>query len=285
MRKRKILMGTLLGVFTLLPAYLFYAADDQLPEEEVIQVLLRDVGHQLLLRNHDSTSLVLPVKQTSDEWFELSFDTTLSIAPEDLAEVMHTTFGKMEIPENYLAQVKACATTEVVYSYQMWTNTSRSTLPCLGRDLPRDCYTLRVKLPQPSKALSNLVPYHAGAIGLAILLFLFGRGRTTRLVNAPSNTLQIGAYQLDPSERKLLHGDLVTPLTEKEVEILTLLHRRVNHTISREDLQKEVWEDKGVIVGRSLDTYVSKLRKKLSRDDRIRILNIRGIGYKMVLRE
>ena len=53
--------------------------------------------------------------------------------------------------------------------------------------------------------------------------------------------------------------------------------------IGRDQLMKEVWEDEGVIVGRSLDMFVSKLRKKLQADPRASILNVHGKGYKLVI--
>jgi DNA-binding response OmpR family regulator len=54
-----------------------------------------------------------------------------------------------------------------------------------------------------------------------------------------------------------------------------------NETIERTRLQKEIWEDEGVIVGRSLDMFISKLRKKLEFDPNINIVVIRGKGYKL----
>ena len=50
-----------------------------------------------------------------------------------------------------------------------------------------------------------------------------------------------------------------------------------------EDLTKKVWEDNGVFVGRSLDTYISKLRKKLQTDESIKLTNVHGVGYKLEL--
>jgi DNA-binding response OmpR family regulator len=54
-----------------------------------------------------------------------------------------------------------------------------------------------------------------------------------------------------------------------------------NEVIERSRLQKEIWEDEGVIVGRSLDMFISKLRKKLEPDPNISIVVIRGKGYKL----
>jgi DNA-binding response OmpR family regulator len=54
-----------------------------------------------------------------------------------------------------------------------------------------------------------------------------------------------------------------------------------NQTIARTRLQKEIWEDEGIIVGRSLDMFISKLRKKLEFDPNIKITVVRGKGYKL----
>ncbi|MDO1500576.1 helix-turn-helix domain-containing protein [Winogradskyella maritima] len=70
-------------------------------------------------------------------------------------------------------------------------------------------------------------------------------------------------------------------LSNKEVELLNILSESVNSIVKREELVKRVWEDHGVVVGRSLDTYIAKLRKKLSTDPSIKIRNIHGVGYKL----
>ena len=66
---------------------------------------------------------------------------------------------------------------------------------------------------------------------------------------------------------------------------MELFVAKPNEIISREELTKKVWEDNGVIVGRSLDTYVSKLRKKLQEDPNIKLTNIHGVGYKLEILE
>jgi DNA-binding response OmpR family regulator len=55
----------------------------------------------------------------------------------------------------------------------------------------------------------------------------------------------------------------------------------MNRLVDREHLQNEIWTSEGVITSRSLDMFVSKLRKKLSDDTSIRIVNIHGRGYKL----
>jgi DNA-binding response OmpR family regulator len=80
-------------------------------------------------------------------------------------------------------------------------------------------------------------------------------------------------------------GSEVISLTEKEYKILELLNKNFGELIPRETLMQEIWLNEGVITGRSLDMFVSKLRKKLSRDPELRITNVHGKGYKLEITE
>jgi DNA-binding response OmpR family regulator len=77
----------------------------------------------------------------------------------------------------------------------------------------------------------------------------------------------------------------VISLTDKECRILELLNKNFGQLITRETLMQEVWINEGVITGRSLDMFVSKLRKKLSSDPALRITNVHGKGYKLEIPE
>jgi DNA-binding response OmpR family regulator len=79
----------------------------------------------------------------------------------------------------------------------------------------------------------------------------------------------------------LLLGSEVISLTDKECKVLELLHKNFGELIPRETLMQEIWINEGVITGRSLDMFVSKLRKKLSPDPELRITNVHGKGYKL----
>jgi DNA-binding response OmpR family regulator len=70
-------------------------------------------------------------------------------------------------------------------------------------------------------------------------------------------------------------------LTRTETRLLLIFALSPNETIARSRLQKEIWEDEGVIVGRSLGMFISKLRKKLELDPNINIVVKRGEGYKL----
>lgn len=78
----------------------------------------------------------------------------------------------------------------------------------------------------------------------------------------------------------LLEGEVVS-LTDKECKVLDLLYKNFGELIPRETLMQEVWINEGVFTGRSLDMFVSKLRKKLRHDPALSITNVHGKGYKL----
>ena len=93
--------------------------------------------------------------------------------------------------------------------------------------------------------------------------------------------LLLGSFHFYPEQNKLIKEAVEIQLSKKECELLVIFAARPNQIIKRDELTKKVWEDNGVIVGRSLDTYISKLRKKLKDDDSIKLTNVHGVGYKL----
>jgi hypothetical protein len=91
----------------------------------------------------------------------------------------------------------------------------------------------------------------------------------------------LGKFLFNTKGQRLLLGSEVISLTDKECKVLELLHKNFGELIPRETLMQEVWINDGVITGRSLDMFISKLRKKLSVDPDLRITNIHGKGYRL----
>ena len=81
----------------------------------------------------------------------------------------------------------------------------------------------------------------------------------------------------------LSHHSTEYELSYKENQLLQLFCSSPNVTLKREYLLNQVWGDEGDYIGRTLDVFISKLRKKLLLDNSVRIINIRGIGYRLVL--
>jgi two-component system response regulator TrcR len=94
----------------------------------------------------------------------------------------------------------------------------------------------------------------------------------------------IGDYRLDPVAQKLYHlGEIDEELSYRETEILKRLCRNKDQIVNSQDILLDLWGDDSFFNSRSLHVFITKLRHKLSKDPRIRILNIRGIGYKLTI--
>ncbi len=95
-------------------------------------------------------------------------------------------------------------------------------------------------------------------------------------------TYTIGDYTFDPVTQKLTHPEAETLLSHREAAILTQLCANMNNIIENKAVLLELWGDDSFFNTRSLHVFIVKLRKKLSRDSRIQIINIRGVGYKLI---
>lgn len=94
-----------------------------------------------------------------------------------------------------------------------------------------------------------------------------------------SDAVAIGKYTFDFSNQSLLIGDNNRRITEKEADILKYLYQHRNHLIKREDLLKELWGENDYFLGRSLDVFITKIRKYLKEDPELSIENIFGVGF------
>ncbi|MDB2317514.1 response regulator transcription factor [Flavobacteriales bacterium] len=91
----------------------------------------------------------------------------------------------------------------------------------------------------------------------------------------------IGSYQLDVKEQKLIIGKDQRQLTLKETKLLSLLSLKENTIIKRENILLNLWGKNDYFLGRSLDVFISRLRKYLKKDENIHLENIRGVGFKL----
>lgn len=92
----------------------------------------------------------------------------------------------------------------------------------------------------------------------------------------------IGKFTFDVTKQILTYNDQSQKLTTKESELLELLCRHRNEVLERNFALRSIWIDDNYFNARSMDVYITKLRKYLSRDTSVEILNIHGKGYKLL---
>ena len=93
----------------------------------------------------------------------------------------------------------------------------------------------------------------------------------------------LGKFTFDRNKQILAIGDDKRKLTTKESELLNILYEHVNDVLPRELALNKIWEDDNRVYARSMDVYITKLRKYLKADPDVEILNVHGEGYKLVL--
>ena len=107
------------------------------------------------------------------------------------------------------------------------------------------------------------------------------RGKKNRDVSS----FPIGKYTFDSQKQLLTIGNKQEKLTTKEAELLKLLCNKLNELLPRDYALRTIWIDDNYFNARSMDVYITKLRKHLKDDPNVEILNVHGKGYKLVITE
>jgi len=107
--------------------------------------------------------------------------------------------------------------------------------------------------------------------------------RTKGYSDNKQTVYNIGKYRFDSHKHILILGDQEQKLTTKESELLKLLCNNANQVLERNFALKTIWIDDNYFNARSMDVYITKLRKYLKEDSSVEIMNIHGTGYKLIM--
>ena len=265
--------------------------------EKQLEVALRTIGHRLLQKSGDSLSRVLPITKENNR-YKIEFESELDFMPDNLFETVGEVVKEIKIRKPFIVEAKDCNTKKVVHSFEIDSLKQLDVLPCHGRKYPKACYqffftiketgtTYSISPSGPESIVksdnSKSIYYTLGILSLlGIGIFLFTKNRRKDQPIDP-NVIRIGQYLFDKRGATLTINDTSAVLSGKEADLLLLLHENLNETVERDKILNNVWGDEGDYIGRTLDVFVSKLRKKLEYDADVKIVNIRGVGYKMIV--
>lgn len=281
--KYKYLFGLITLVFIALICVAFNGNGNEDFDSAKREVLLRSIGHELLLHSGDSTSRVLPVKKIAENEYEIQFEKNFSFQPELLVQTVGNYLAKDPLTTDYVVRVLNSGNAKVVYGYTISKSKKDNNVPCVGRIQPKANYSINIKF-KPSNISVAQNKYILGGLPLLVVVgFVFFKSVKSRkpLSDEESDLIALGKILFDVKNRKLMIDDKIIELTGTELRLLHIFSLSPNKTIERSRLQKEIWEDEGVIVGRSLDMFISKLRKKLEVDPNVNIVVVRSKGYKL----
>jgi hypothetical protein len=291
--KTRYLLGFTVLLFTTAICAAFSLTGNNDFDLAMQQVMLRKVGHEVLLHSGDSTSRVLPVKKIAENEYQVRFENEFAFEPDSLVKIISRSLAKDKLAHNYIVNVLKCTGKDVVFGYMIAGNKHDDIVPCSGRRQPKSCYLINLKFEGEGVITAEQKGYLLGGlpllafIGLMVSQSVKTRKNkvTARFASADVDSFKLGNSIFEPGNRQIIAAGVTTALTVKENKLLLIFARSPNVIIERGRLQKEIWEDEGVIVGRSLDMFISKLRKKLENDSSIQLTNIHGRGYKLEIGE
>lgn len=258
-------------------------AAEILPAEK-INIALRRTADGLLRLTGDSTSRIPAIIQTGAVTWEVRIEQSFSY--DQLPILLQESFDLHGIRQPYDVTVKTCddGTIDLGYNYLDFKN--NNTVACRGRDMPLGCHYIEVTF-LTSSLESKLWAQNGWIIliifgGLAGFYFL--RKKKT-LPKTPSKDesdwIEFGNSRLDVSNQILLCGGHRQTLTFRETKLLKLFASHCGQLLERDFIIQQVWADEGVLVGRSVDVFVSRLRKKISNDPSVGLSVVHGVGYRL----
>jgi len=284
MKPFTLIGSSIMILVVLVIAAAFISKKQEVPEKH-LEVVLRDLGHRLLLTAGDSTSRVLPVKKLNENRYQISFQNDFSFISDTLINLVQREFQTNAPATDYIVNLRNCTLNETVLAFEINSHTG-NLIACRGRKLDVGCYVIEIDLLKKDQfnflwLLLLIIP-----LGIAGLYAKnkFQKKEAGEPIADTTGYIQLGSFKFYADNNVLKMEDKTIELSEKETKALKIFAENVNQIVEREKLMKEIWEDKGIVViSRNVDVLVSKLRKKLIDDNSIKFINVPGRGYKFVI--
>lgn len=262
--------------------------NDSVRFSEKVNLALRRTAHLLLVENGDSTSRITPVQQQDASTFVVQIDKLFDY--DKLPDLLQKSLKVHGIDRGYDVSVLRCENSTIALGYNYQDLNQKEGIPCKGRKLEAGCYMLKVSFYPETKtaaATNNwwILPIGSLLAGLGFIVWKRTKKEDIEIDNQSDNKiddkLNFGNSSLDMANLILVSELKTYNLTYREAKLLHLFTNNKNKVLERDFILKSVWEDEGIIVGRSVDVFVSRLRKMLAEDLRVKICAVHGVGYRL----
>jgi Transcriptional regulatory protein, C terminal len=281
----------LLGFGTLSAFWRQNDAPKQPQLSEKINLALRQTAHKLLKQAGDSTSTIAPIKQTSENSYLAKLEHQFNY--DSLSSILKNSFEAYDIKGAYEVAVWDCGNKELILGYSSYDVLKGDGIPCGGRNQAVDCFNFTVTFTEkPLVSNTTFIPFLLGGLFVSTLIgliyFFYIYKKKKEIVELPrsieprdeTHLIYIGNTIFNPHNQTIEIKNNVQKLTFREAKLLQLFCNHKNELLDRDFILKNVWEDEGVFVGRSVDVFVSRLRKLLKEDDGLKIVNVHSRGYR-----
>lgn len=262
------------------------ARNDSTRFTEKANLALRRTAHHLLKQNGDSTSRIPPVQQIDANTFVVRLDHLFEYG--QLPSLLQESLQLHDIKRAYDVTIRDCSKNEILLGYTQLDLFQKKEIPCKGRKREPGCYLLKISFQPESTSTAGAGSWWIFSLGTVLIglgyIVWQKRNRTSPAVEIPVNssaTITFGNSVWSPATLRLTSGESSHQLTYREAKLLNLLLAHQNQVLERDFLLKSVWEDEGIVVGRSLDVFISRLRKMLVKDTSIKLAAVHGIGYRL----
>src|SRR5437868_5647578 len=183
------------------------------------EVLLRRIGHELLLQSGDKTSRVLPVKKISENEYQIRFENNLTFQTDSLVNTTTRLLAKDPLTRDYVVNVLNCGNASVAYGFAISGNKKDDIVACKGRKQPTACYMINVKF-KPTGIGTARNGYLLGSLTfLAFVGFIFLRPVKPRNALPKGQLTEVftfGSVLFNAQERQLTINKKTIDLTGTE---------------------------------------------------------------------
>lgn len=276
-------MLLLLALSTVLSVMGEPQTQEPLPEDQV-NLALRRTADGLLRHAGDSTSRIPAIEQTATHIWRIRLEQPFNY--DELPTILQASLDLYGIHQVYEVAVRRCHDDIIDLGYHQFDFLQDSLVPCGGRELSDECHYIEVTFLEaaavPAAAWSaNYWIWLIVLAELVVIWFLFRRKPPVIRPSENNDELAFGHSRLHVEGQILTSGDIKQNLTFRETKLLRLFVERADQLLEREVILQQVWADEGILVGRSVDVFVSRLRKKLAADPSVVIATVHGVGYRL----
>jgi Transcriptional regulatory protein, C terminal len=279
--------------------YAFLGRDTTAAQEQAltqnIHLALRRTAHVLLKQVGDSTSTIAPIEQTSETTYFVKLEHAFNY--DSLPIVLQHSFDAQEITSKYNVIVSDCNSAALILGYSSFDFLQNKDVPCGGRAQKKGCLNFSVTFDTPSVFALNswkIVAFYACLLLLVIatLAYFFYNYFKKKAVISPfiapisaqkpdkAHLIYIGQTVFDTQNQTITIDKIEQKITFQEAQLLQLFCQHRNELLERDFILKTVWGDEGVLITRSVDVFVSRLRQLLKADSTLKIANVYNRGYR-----
>jgi DNA-binding winged helix-turn-helix (wHTH) protein len=263
-----------------------------------VNLALRRTADHLLRLAGDDSSRIAPVVQAAPHVWEFQLEGSFSY--DALPPLLAESLNLHDISQGYEVSVTDCEKGDLVLGYNFRDLTESTAIPCSGREAPQlGCQQVRVSFPvQMVRPKGFPLSGITFSMGIALTFFTLGRARKVDLSPAPAlvsppdsavaektDSIRIGTAVLEVSKLTLTCGGNTIALTYREAKLLQVFGQHPDEVLERNFLLEKVWGEEGIQVSRSLDVFVSRLRKHLKDAPEVQIVAVHGVGYRLTVQQ